>query len=281
MISELASKNFKNMKPLIARLGLENHPVINGVVDGNNAGHIYVDDIEKPSTAVVWAQMEMFYFLGDSDQLAFIKMLEHYILEKIKPLAIEMGDFDFNLEMYPFEKWEKTIQAYFKVNFHKGKRVPFLFKSEKFLEMLEKPFQLASGYELLRIDDKVLEADKERILQLEILKFWESIDMFLRVGLGYCVLKDTEIIGSCISVFVSGKEFEIGINTYSSEHRGKGLATAMAREFILECLKNQKTPHWTTEEFRKDSVAIAEKLGFMTLPLYSVYYIPFRDWDNN
>jgi GNAT superfamily N-acetyltransferase len=277
MIFELNRTSFKKVKPLITSLRLDDHPVINGVVNGNNLGCIYVDNIEEPETAFIWAQMEMFYLLGAHNNSAFNKCLEPLILENIKPVAMDIGD-DFNLEMYPLENWEQTLHQYLKVNLHKGKRVPFVFKKERFLEVLNNDYQLASGYKLMRIDNKVLEWDQKKVLQKEILKFWESTDKFIQLGLGYCVVKDNEVIGSCISVFVSESEFEIGINTYSTEHRGKGLATAMAREFIEECIKNGITPHWATEEFRRDSVAIAEKLGFVTLPLYSVYYIPFKDW---
>lgn len=53
----------------------------------------------------------------------------------------------------------------------------------------------------------------------------------------------------------------------------------MTREFIRECLEKEANPHWATEDFRKDSIAIAQKLGFKELPKYVLYYIPFEKWN--
>lgn len=133
----------------------------------------------------------------------------------------------------------------------------------------------AGGYELKEIDASLLELDVEGIITKEILKFWESTAKFLSRGIGYCVLQGSKVIGSCISVFVSGDDYEIGINTYSLEHRGKGLATAMAGRFIAACLDRGAVPHWTTESFRLDSIAIANKLGFEQRPNYAVFYQSF------
>lgn len=280
MILELNIDEFSTIKPLLKRVDLEQHPVINGVVEGNNLGSIFVDDVNAPTVALVWAQMEMFYLIGDSGNEAFNSLLEPFILNHIKPKALAIGDLDFNLETYPLGEWNQTIRNFFKVTLSKGLRVPFVFDKDLFKEYVQTPYQIYTGYEVHRIDERIVEIDKEMIIKGEILKFWESLEKFFQNGLGYCVLKDNAIIGTCISVFVSGQEFEIGINTYGTEHRGKGLASVMAREFICECLENNATPHWTTEDFRKDSIAIAEKMGFLQQPKYIAYFIPFVEWNN-
>ncbi len=113
-------------------------------------------------------------------------------------------------------------------------------------------------YELKEIDRSVIARDTGNTIAAEIMKFWRSPDDFFEKGIGYCVLKQNEVVGTCISVYVSANEYEIGINTYAAEHRGKGLATAMAAAFINKCLSLGGTPHWTTEYFRKDSIAIAK-----------------------
>jgi RimJ/RimL family protein N-acetyltransferase len=278
VIIELNIHEYKRIKPLLQVLKLEDHPVINGVIDGNNRGRIFVDDDVKPTVALVWAKMEMIYFIGDYKNKDFNRNLELFILNIIKPEALEIGDTDFNLELYPFIGWDLFVKKNFRVLLNVGLRVPFIFDKDLFLEYLQKPIKIYPGYEIHRIDQKIIDLDQEKIIQNEILKFWESLDSFFHKGFGYCVMKDNLVIGSCISVFVSGNEFEIGINTYGKEHRGKGLASRVAREFIRECIEMEGNPHWTTEIFRKDSIAIAKKLGFIELPSYKVYYIPFFEW---
>ncbi|WP_078547601.1 GNAT family N-acetyltransferase [Litchfieldia alkalitelluris] len=61
----------------------------------------------------------------------------------------------------------------------------------------------------------------------------------------------------------------------------KELLPKMASDFIIECLAKNGTPRWTTEYFRKDSISIANKLGFKQLPNYDVYYLEFQQFLKN
>lgn len=70
------------------------------------------------------------------------------------------------------------------------------------------------------------------MIEREILKFWGTLEVFLAKGIGYCIFKQNEAVGACLSVFTSGEHYEIGIHTYDEIHRGKGIATAMAAAFI-------------------------------------------------
>lgn len=278
MIVELAKKDYANIRPLLKNYNLETHPVINGVIDGNNLGRIFVDDYEEAKSVLIWAKMEMFYLIGEADNETFNSNIELFIVNKIKPEALTIGDTDFNLEAYPVEKWEPILEKKFRIAFYNGYRVPFIFKENLFLNYANRPKEYHAGYELHPLNYEIISLDNEGIIQNEILKFWESLNQFYLKGIGYCVINNNQVIGTCISVFVASNEYEIGINTYSTQHRGKGLATRMAREFIQECLARGGTPHWTTEDFRKDSIAIAEKMGFIQQPHYKVNYIPFEKW---
>ncbi|NBI28092.1 GNAT family N-acetyltransferase [Chengkuizengella marina] len=273
MIYELKPKDYVKMKPLLK--GLPKNPVINGVIDRNNLGRIFVDHKYSPTTALIWAKMEIFNLIGDSENPIFNSQIEDFMIHSIKPEALAIGDDCLNLELYPFQTWNTNLKNIFKNQLMKGERVPFKFEKNRFSSMDVKA--IPDGYRIFKIDPSVINLDKENVILNEIKKFWESIDTFYNTGFGYCVLKEDEVIGTCISAFVSNNEYEIGINTYKPEHRGKGLATAMASLFIEECLNKGGIPHWTTEHFRIDSIAIANKLGFKQLPNYPMYFLPFKD----
>lgn len=276
MITKLTKSDFTIIKPLLP--GLESHPVIFGVIDGNNPGEIYVDNKMDPRTALIWAKNEMFYLCGNLENKEFNLEIEDYIASTIKNEAIQNGEDDLNLELYPNHKWDGTIdQIFHRVQLLKGERVPFTFHKEWFLQSESK--EIAEGYEVKLITKELIHNDTSHIVENEIKKFWgPALEPFFEKGFGYAVVQGATIIGTCLSVFITNNEFEIGINTYDTNHRGKGLATSMARAFIDECLSRGVTPHWTTENFRKDSVAIANKLGFEQLPNYTVYYLPFNDF---
>ncbi|MEH7379520.1 GNAT family N-acetyltransferase [Bacillus sp. JJ1533] len=273
MITKLEPVHFNKIKPLLA--GLESHPVINGVIDGNNLGEVYADSRSNPETAFIWAKNEMFYLCGKVDHHEFNLGLEEFISSVIRVEALPEED-TLNLEIYPNHEWNGSIESIFtRVTLHKGERVPFVFHKEWFNPDDMK--KIPEGYEVRLIDKELIEWDESQIVKNEIIKFWD-LHSFFQNGFGYAVVHGPAVVGTCLSVFVSKNEYEIGINKYDSSHRGKGLATAMARAFIKDCLSRGGNPHWTTESFRKDSIVIAKKVGFEQLENYNVYYLPFKEF---
>lgn len=275
MIYELQKRDYGKIKGLLYA-DIEKHPIINGVIDGINLGEIYVDNLDTPTSALIWAVNEMFYLIGNSKNKVFNFQVENKIRNTITPKAMALGEDHFNLELYPIREWETSMKELFSLKLNKGERVPFNFQVEKFCN-LKAPI-IANGYEIRKITAEIINLDHNKIIKGEIEKFWESTEKFLKLGMGYCALYGSDVIGSCISVYVSNHEYEIGINTYHLEHRGKGLASSMAYAFIQDCLSSDGNPHWTTEDFRKDSIAIAKKMGFDQLPNYPVYYLPFNEF---
>ncbi|WP_342540796.1 GNAT family N-acetyltransferase [Heyndrickxia sp. FSL K6-6286] len=273
MIYELQIENYQLIKPLLAEYPV--NPVIGGVIEGNNLGRIFVDHPQNPSSALVWAKNEMFYLIGNSDNELFNSSLESLIFCQIKPEALAIGDDCFNLELYPFSKWERIIPRIFTHSLSIGERVPFEFDYDRYISRELDKKVLPDGYQCQIITEELIKIDINHVMKKEILKFWDSVDSFFNKGIGVVITKEREIIGTCLSVFVSGSDFEIGINVYQTEHRGKGLATYMAERFLEICLEKGGRPHWTTENFRSDSIAIANKLGFRQLPNYRMFFLPF------
>ncbi|WP_029192876.1 GNAT family N-acetyltransferase [Paenibacillus harenae] len=272
----LAIDDWQKIPPLLG--DARSNVVINGVLSGINLGKIFVDRAEAPKAALIWAQNEMFYLVGSYDE-AFYEEVEALIVNTIKPEALRLGEDCFNLEVYSSEEAHSFVTRRFSNRLIRGERVPFIFDPRTFAANHSSvEVEIPGGYTVMEMDQSVIAGDAERIMAAEILKFWASVEGFLEKGFGFCVMKDGEVIGTCLSVYVGGLEYEIGINTYGVMHRGKGLATAMAAAFIRKCLWIGGTPHWTTEHFRKDSIAIARKLGFKQLPNYPVYYLSFQEF---
>ncbi|MFC9708279.1 GNAT family N-acetyltransferase [Paenibacillus sp. NPDC056933] len=270
----------KQLAPFIS--GTNGHVVMGGVLAGLQCGRVYADRLHAPASALIWAKNEMFYLIGSSDNDQFNRRVREVLVQELLPEALDAGEDMLNLEVYPEpgSDWSPVLHHMFNGRLREGLRVPFQFnlaKYEKWLESSSNSLSIFPGYALQVIDRAVIVEDKSRIIEHEILKFWHSVDDFIRYGVGTCAVYKGKVVGTCISVFVSGVHHEAGIHTYDLIHRGKGLATAIASSYVRLLLEQGCVPHWTTEDFRHDSIVIAGKLGFEQGRAYPVYYMPIQE----
>lgn len=270
----------KQLAPFIS--GTYGHVVMGGVLTRLQRGRVYADQLHAPKSALIWAENEMFYLIGRSDNEQFISLVREVLVQELLPEALDAGEDMLNLEVYPEpgSDWSPVLDHMFNGRLREGLRVPFQFnlaKYEQWMERSSSSLFVPPGYKLQIIDRAVMLEDKSCIIEQEILKFWHSLEDFFRYGAGTCTVYEGQVVGTCISVFVSDIHHETGINTYDSIHRGKGLATAMASAYVQSVLERNCVPHWTTEEFRHDSIAIAGKLGFDQGRAYPVYYMPIQE----
>ncbi|SEK28560.1 GNAT family N-acetyltransferase [Paenibacillus sp. OK003] len=271
----------KQLEPFIS--GTNGHVVMGGVLAGLQRGRVYADQLLAPKSALIWAKNEMFYLIGRSDNAHFNSLVRELLVQELLPEALDAGEDMLNLEVYPEpgSNWSSVLDHMFKGRLREGLRVPFQFnlaKYEQWLQRSSSSLLIPPGYVVQVIDRAVMLEDKSRIIEQEILKFWHSVKDFFQYGAGTCTVYQGKVVGTCISVFVSGIHHETGINTYDPIHRGKGLATAMARAYVQSVLERNCVPHWTTEDFRHDSIAIAGKLGFDQGRAYPVYYMPIQEF---
>ncbi|WP_181586508.1 GNAT family N-acetyltransferase [Paenibacillus taichungensis] len=262
--------------------GTNGHVVMGGVLAGLQRGRVYADQLHVPKSALIWAENEMFYLIGRSDNEQFNSLVREVLVQELLPEALDAGEDMLNLEVYPEpgSDWSPVLHHMFIGRLREGLRVPFQFNLAKYEKWLERSsnFKFVSPrYEIQVIDQAVMLEDKNCIIEHEILKFWHSVEDFFQYGAGTCTVYQGKVVGTCISVFVSGIHHETGINTYDPIHRGKGLATAMASAYVQSVLEQGCVPHWTTEDFRHDSIAIAGKLGFEQSRAYPVYYMPIQE----
>lgn len=263
MIYELNKSEYWRIKELLENTNYEEHVVLNAVIEGNNRGKIFVDDIEKPKTGLVWAIYCMYYFIGDSNNSEFNNYLNSFIKKKLGPENLSMGASTFICTLLNEEGWKDTIEEVF-VDKHldKGYRQEFNFNKDKYERIKSNIKELSNGYYVKKIDKKLLDNDIDETVSIDISDFWNSNEEFLEKGVGFCVMNEGKIISSCSSCYISKKRYEIVINTYDEEVRNKGFATVAAIEFVDYCISNGITPYWGTDSINYSSIALAEKLGF-------------------
>lgn len=279
MIYELPHEDYSKVKKIFAEQ--KNHPVINGVIQRNNRGKIYVDNLTDPHTALIWAVNEMFYLGGSPDNDNFNTSLNSFLFDTIAPEALELGDSFFQLEVFPKGQWENKLENLLRDKLPKiYHRWSFTFNKESYMSSAGHNYRLPEGYQLKKIDKNLLIDEADKVLTNKILAHWYSVEEFLQKGAGYCVMQDDKVITLCLSVYASTENMEIGIHTFGRRHRGKGLATTAAKALIDYCISVGITPHWTTENFRFASRAVALRLGFENQVEFPCYLILYNEVDN-
>jgi GNAT superfamily N-acetyltransferase len=125
-------------------------------------------------------------------------------------------------------------------------------------------------YEMRRIGQGLYELALEDSLTKDYVANFESAEDFVRHGLGYCIMHDDVIISGASSYSVYDRGIEIEIST-RPEYRRQGLAAAVGARLILACLDRGLHPNW--DAANKESVALAEKLGYTFDHAYPAYLL--------
>ncbi|MCL2286045.1 MAG: GNAT family N-acetyltransferase [Firmicutes bacterium] len=284
MIFELQQADYKKVYPLVTGKH-ETKVLMLSVLSGNNAGKIFVDDINAPKTAFVWVIGNASFFVGDSGNAAFLGSLNDFIDTTIAPLSKELVGPNSYFETLVYDKgWLYALNKVFQQRDLAKYGTDncdymFTFNKERYLLSKERQIALPDGYVIEKISKDTITNDTSKILQKDIRGFWMSEDKFLKNGFGYCIIKDNKAVAVCFSAYVHEHYHEIAIRTYVQEERRKGLATIAARAYIDECIRNELTPAWSTQHTNTVSRTLAEKLGFEFYCKLPSIVFPFYDFD--
>ena len=280
MITELPRQHYRYIMPL-----MKGRPDVNvrllAVVDGTNPGRIYVDDIENPKSALLWAVGSSFAVLGQSNNPEFNSYLYDFLKNQLAPASLSLsGGTHFYLPFYE-ETWQDTFdQILGKVRedseFEKIETLTYVFNRQNYLRTTKTEAPLPGNYELKKIDTSMLQNDVSHILREDILgNDWLSLEAFLTKGFGYCVTLGHHVISVCFSGYVSGVYHDCVLRTYNDSDRNKGLATMVTRAYLEHCIKIHLAPVWNTTIYNVASQRIAEKCGFELYRKCPTYLFPF------
>ena len=220
----------------------------------NQKAKIYVDDPDNPKSAKGC--------LGGW----------HYCAGKPNKALITRKSKDW-FGLFPQNKaWEKLIKECFP-EAEKDTRFAIHHDAHFDRENLQRLVDaLPEGYELKPIDSKVYDlvkkADDDDVEDL--IGWFDSKKQFLKLGLGYAVVKDGAVVGGASTAYRFPKAIDIEVDV-DKNHRRKGLASAAAAKLILDCLDRGWKPTWDAANMK--SVHLSEKLGYTFNCKYHCYWI--------
>ena len=251
-------------------------PEAQAIIEGNNPGWLFVDDVNAPNVALVWARgIEGFYLIGCANNTEFLDGLDTFTEEVLKPRLHDLGM--TWLEISGKENWNPVIEKVYRERVLESSQ-QWVYTLKPTMQEHAKQFRELGDSRVKRVDRQLLidlSADSKKFLFSKLTKFWHSVDAFLDTGLGYALVEGEEIVSLCFSGFVAGTIHVIDIETKVS-HRRKGYAELVAQAFIADCIENRLQPYWDCMAENTASAQLAEKLGLTRSHGYTLYSISLQ-----
>lgn len=246
-------------------------PEIISIIEKNNPGTIFVDNVDMPNTALIWNPgMGGFYLIGDCENNFFLQNINKFIDDDIAEFLRDRQIDDFEVSGGN-GLWEKTIENIFHSrDLKRGRQLIYTWdKTQKIKEPIEN-FNY-SIYSLRSREVNMSQYINWKYYEGVLRSFWGDIDQFLDKGDCYYALDGNKIIGVCYTSFVTSNTKAIGVET-DKEYRNQGVGYALAHRCIDEILKEGNLPWWDCMETNLSSRRLAEKVGLVKTHDYFCYY---------
>lgn len=269
MIQVSENKRIKDVTNVVN----ETSPSFSGILNGECKGIFWVDNMEEPRIAIVQSYaVGGFAFLGTyetSEDFLYLKdFLDNELFHHLKKNGYDCFEFSIeseNLHNNIIEMFkDKSIQAEKEYSFRVN-------------EILKNKLDIPTEYQLRKVDDELwnmLTEDKLEngdLLKVRLMKSWYSFEDFKNKSIAYCIIINNRIVAVMVGTASFKNVIAIDIET-EEPHRRKGLAYAMAVEFINDCLKNNLIPQWDCVESNPNSYNLARKLGFKKINETIIYW---------
>jgi GNAT superfamily N-acetyltransferase len=286
--------------PLYQRSGLC-FPLIRAVIDGLQAGRIWVDRAPDPRSALVVTGFGFTCLLGEEDhqenhqdgqdgaaadggagRAAFDSRLRH----RLQGEAAEGQLPGYLLWYAPPPSWRAWLDRHPEGAVRRRERVRLRFGAGAPAAppldappALGQPESVPEGLRVAPLDNELLPAAEPLGLNLTS-RFWSSAADLLQHGFGAClVAADGAVVSLCYTSCVADNLAEIDIAT-REDRRGHGLGAIVAREFIRQCRRRRVVPTWDCFTANQPSLRLAESLGFVETDRYWLYSFrtPLATW---
>jgi hypothetical protein len=235
------------------------------VIEHKITGKVFVDNPDDPKTFYVVHPYGMSLLFGDSKNPDFNRKFLDYSLNVHKT----RDKYEW-LQAYPAQ-WDEVLADLYSGILVESQnnsdgldsgiielntRVHFKFNPQKYLQNKNKT--LSQHCEIVRTDKKLFNAMPGAVIPKH---FWDTYEDFSKIGAGFTVLCNQQIASTSFSAFVIDDKLEIGIETLS-QFRGNGLAQLACSALIDYCLDIKFEPVWACRLENKNSLFLAERLGF-------------------
>lgn len=232
-------------------------------------GAVFADDEKSPSSVLLTAG-EFVLFAGTP-----CEKIVSYVPEGYKT------DFAIMAAKGDDDRWYRLIEKVYGKRAEKITRYAIKkdgvasFSKAKLSSMAS---ALPDGYRIDMIGRELYDVCRADADFHDLVSQYPTYEEYEKYGLGFMALYGDEPASGCSSFSDYPGGLEIEIATKES-HRRRGLASAVAARFMLECTERNIYPSWDAGNL--SSLALAEKLGYRLERAYTAYEISGYKSGNN
>jgi hypothetical protein len=218
-------------------------------------GNVWVNSLEAPTVSRL--QLVMINAVAGDSNSSDAKEL----IRMIEPLQLAFG---------PDDEWIRIIKEQWGDRLGVHQRALFSPESLDLDHLRKLRNQLPEGYKLERMDlETIKRVDKRRAIHIP--SFFGSSEDFYKMGIGFCIKYEDEVVCIASTFTPFTDEFEIQVDTPNPDHRRKGLATAASAALMIHALENGIVPQW--DAANEPSIKLALKLGYTNPDHWEAYYL--------
>lgn len=263
---ELHTSDYRRIRHLLAHIdGDFNFVFAEGVIDLNQPGKIFVNNIDQPTAGIITSRGGKYYLFGQEDDQLFNRSLLDFLTNP----ANHTKYYDL---YFSSSQWLKMAKGPLKDNTVELSRTHYMLRDAAAAP--GQPREQTGEFVLTRMNEQLFERyiqemdDSYRML-------WDSAETYLEKTFGYCYLNETGFVSVCNTFNLGGGYIEPDIITHQ-DYRNQGLAFALCHEFINLSLQRRLIPYWDCDSGNTASKSLASKLG-----LVKIGDIPILWWHEN
>lgn len=270
MLDELQNDELQLIEPLLGgeRVNLE----VKAIAAGNSPGWVFVDDKDKPQTALVFSRGQGgFYFVGRENNHRFeVALLQTIAFLKPRLAGLDIDCFEYSGTS---PQWDQSLKRLFADrDYGRDTQHVYLFPRLD-QQRLPAPRQ-GLDHQVVEITGALMHSHGVDTAYIEknLLDWWDSLDKFFEHGYGYSVVCAGKAVALCYTSFIAGeKDWELGVNT-QEEYRIRGYAGDAALALLRHCQQRGIRPYWDCMAENTSSRRLALSLGFSLAFTYEIYY---------
>lgn len=255
MIYELKKADYAKVRELFQPLAYQ--VIGSALLDGNRLGKVFVDDPDRPKSALLYSVEFWCFLVGDPDNEAFNQSLNTILfdgtLDRNPPVLL--------MVCHPHDGWKQQLDAIL------APRQPLYAPRQHHLcRELTHDWRAAlpDGFTVQRLDKALLEQPGLKVPEdiPNWLKEWGSIDVYLAKGFGFVTLHEDEIVAWSLIDGICDDTCEAGIYTAEAYQR-RGLGAVTTAALVEHALSNGLTQvSWQCASTNTASIRTAAKVGF-------------------